>query len=94
MTLNLLLMLLLTYMYVYFSGINDSNSILVPEKRPNRFQGGGNVCLLPVVYTKIDFLSQLLMKVQGIYHIVEVGILFFFISNFLRGCKMLPVHSW
>ena len=38
--------------------------------------------------TKIDFLSLLLMKVQGIYHIAQAAILFLFINNVPKGYQM------
>ena len=60
-------------LYVCIYGINSTKSILGPENMG--------------IDTKMDIQSQLLMKLQGIYHTAQAAIMFLLINNFLQECK-------
>ena len=81
--LSLLLILLLTSL---FYRISNSNNILVAENKPNRFHRAWE-CMS---FTIDTHLSQLLMKVQGVYQIAEAAMLFLPITLF---CKVARWYS-
>ena len=89
-TLSLLLMLLLTCMF-FFYRINNSNCIFVPENIPNRFQRARECMSFSIDRHQYRLSVTIIhiMKVQGVYQIAVVAMLFLLKNNFQQGCKMV-----